>query len=260
MGIYNCASTLQDSLNCLYRQTYHDFEIILCDDGSTDDTYKVALDNAKLHKNIVLIKNSFNQGLNVTLNNCLTVAKGEYIARMDGDDLCDPTRFEKELMFLESHPEYAFVSTPMFFFDEKGVFGKSTGGKEPSKYDFLGQNPFFHAPCMVRKSAYDAVGGYAVDDKLLRVEDYHLWMKMYEQGLRGYVMDECLYSMRDDRNATLRRKPFKYTRNDIYACYLACSHLKMPFWSYIYCLKPLIVFLMPIKVYEFIHKKKLNNN
>lgn len=258
MGIYNCAPTLQEALDCLYNQTFKDFEIILCDDGSKDDTYIIAQRNAECHSNIKLLKNKKNLGLNKTLNNCLAVAEGEYIARMDGDDLCSSTRFEKESTFLDNHPEYAIVSTPMIFFDEKGEFGRGHGGYEPTKMDFLGGPPFCHAPCMVRKEAYLAVNGYTVDPRLLRVEDYHLWMKMFEKGYRGYNLDECLYSMRDDRNATMRRKPFKYTKNDIYACYLVCKTLKLPLWSYLYCIKPLVVFLMPIWVYDYIHRKKLN--
>ena len=93
MGIYNCASTLQEALESLYQQTFQDFEIILCDDGSTDDTYDVARTNADLHSCIKLIKNDENHGLNVTLNNCLQIAEGKYIARMDGDDISLPERF-----------------------------------------------------------------------------------------------------------------------------------------------------------------------
>ena len=161
MGIYNCASTLQEALDSLYAQTYQDFEIILCEDGSEDNTYELALENQKNHLNIVLIKNPHNLGLNQTLNNCLAVAKGEYIARMDGDDLCDPTRFEKQVKFLDEHPEYAIVSNPMLYFDENGVFGKGRVKEgEASKEVFNIGTPFCHSPCMVRKEAYDKVGGF----------------------------------------------------------------------------------------------------
>ena len=68
MGIYNCAPYLQEALDSLYAQTYQDFKIILCDDGSKDNTYDVAKEYADKHDNIVLVKNEKNMGLNYTLN------------------------------------------------------------------------------------------------------------------------------------------------------------------------------------------------
>ena len=94
MGIYNCASTLVEALDSLYAQTYQDFKIILCEDGSTDDTFEVAQQYASRHDNIVLIRNDKNMGLNYTLNRCLELVDTEYVARMDGDDISLPTRFE----------------------------------------------------------------------------------------------------------------------------------------------------------------------
>ena len=83
--LYNAEKYLLPCLNSVAEQTFKDFEIILCDDGSTDDTYIVAKHNADIHKNIKLIRNEKNYGLNITLNNCLKIADGEYFARMDGD-------------------------------------------------------------------------------------------------------------------------------------------------------------------------------
>lgn len=253
MGIYNCAPYLQEALDSLYAQTFQDFKIILCDDGSSDDTYIIAKANADSHDNVILIHNERNMGLNYTLNHCLEYADTEYCARMDGDDISLPTRFEKEVQFLDEHAEFAIVTTPMKYFDEKGVFRVGTGGREPKLTDFPNASPFCHAPCMVRKEAYDAVGGYTVADKLLREEDYHLWIKMYQKGYRGYTLDEPLYMMRDDRNAAMRRS-FKYRKNEAYVKHLACKMLNLPFYYHIYCLKPLILGIMPTWLYRFIYK------
>lgn len=255
MGIYNCAATLVEALDSLYAQTYKDFKIILCDDGSTDDTYSVAKSYADTHDNIILVRNEVNKGLNYTLNRCLEYADTEYCARMDGDDISLPTRFEKEIQFLDSHPEYAIVTTPMKYFDENGVFRVGSGGKEPKLTDFPKSSPFCHAPCMVRREAYVAVGGYTVADNLLREEDYHLWIKMYQKGFRGYTLDEPLYMMRDDRNAA-RRRTFRARKNEAYVKHLACKMLGLPFYYNIYCLKPLILGIMPTWLYRVIYKMK----
>lgn len=258
MGIYNCASTLVEALDSLYKQTYQDFIIILCEDGSTDNTYQVAADYAAAHDNIVLLRNEQNMGLNYTLNRCLEVADTEYIARMDGDDISMPTRFEKEINFLDEHPEYSIVSTPMIFFDEQGEFGRGAAGGESTKRSLIYGTAFCHAPCMVRTEAYRAVGGYTVDPKLLRYEDYNLWMKMFASGFRGYMLSECLYAMRDDRTATHRRK-LRSRINGIYAHYLAHKELHLPWRKFVVfsCLN-IAKGLMPSVIYEYFHRRKLN--
>ncbi len=258
-GIYNCAATLPEAIGSILAQTVTDWELILCDDGSTDETWAVAEQyREKYPEQIVLLKNEKNMGLNHTLNRCLAAARGEYIARMDGDDLCDPTRLEKEIRFLDSHPEYAIVSTPMKYFDENGVFMTGTGGGEPEKGSIVHGTPFCHAPCMVRREAYEAVGGYSVDQKLLRVEDWHLWIKMYAAGYRGFVLDEPLYMMRDDRNATARRK-FRYRLNESRVARFAVRELKLPKYCYLYSLRPILVGLLPAPLYQFLHRRKLQN-
>ena len=256
MGIYNCAPTLREAIDSLYAQTYKEFKIIMCDDGSTDDTYQIAQEYANLHDNVVLIRNPRNMGLNYTLNHCLEYADTEYIARMDGDDISLPTRFEKEIQFLDSHPEYAIVSCPMIYFDENGDFRTGVVRTNfPEKKDFVQGTPFCHAPCMVRREAYLKVGGYSVDKKLLRVEDYHLWMKMYIHGYRGYRLNEPLYMMRDDRNAMIRRT-FANRRNEAYVKFLICKNFSLPISYYIWCLRPILIGLLPQCIYNILHRRK----
>lgn len=255
MGIYNCASTLQEALDSLYAQTFQNFEIILCDDGSQDKTLEIALKNQKQYSNIVVLQNEHNMGLNYTLNKCLKAAQGKYIARMDGDDLSLPERFEKEYQFLESHPEYAIVSSPMIYFDEDGVFkvGQTTKNV-PEKIDFIKGTPFCHAPCMVLRKAFLDVDGYSESPKLLRVEDYHLWMKMYLKGYKGYRLNEVLYMMRDDRKAIVRRN-FLNRCNEAYVKYLICKNFHLPLINYVYCLRPIIVWMLPTFLYTKLHRR-----
>lgn len=254
MGIYNCAPTLQEALDSLYVQTCQDFKVILCDDGSKDDTIKIAERNARLHENVMVIKNQQNMGLNYTLNHCLEYADTEYIARMDGDDLSTPERFEKELAFLDAHPEYAVVSAPMIYFDEKGEFRRGKGKGEVKATDFKNGTPVCHAPSMSRTAVIKSVGGYSMDEKLLRVEDYHLWFKVFAAGHKLYMLDECLYKMRDDRNARSRRK-WIGRRNTFLLMNKGFRMIGLPFWFHIYSLRPIITFFIPKVIYEYLHKK-----
>ena len=254
MGIYNCADTLDESIQCIINQSYQNWELIMCDDGSTDDTYKVAEKYLEgMPDKIVLIKNKKNEGLNKTLNKCLKRATGNYIARMDGDDLCSYDRLEKELNFLKANPEFDIVSTNMTYFDNNGIFAQSNMKEYPEKEDFAFGTQFCHAPCMVTRRAYESVGGYTVNKRLIRVEDYELWVKMYAMGYKGYNIQEPLYSMRDDRNAAIRRKKFRL--NEVYVRFLAIKMLRLPKWKIIYAVKPVLVGLLPIWIYRGLRKK-----
>lgn len=255
MGIYNCASTLVEALDSLYAQTYQDFKIILCEDGSSDNTYEVAQQYAAQHDNIVLLRNEKNMGLNYTLNHCLEYADTEYVARMDGDDISLPTRFEKEINFLDAHPEYSHVSCPMIHFDENGDFKVGQAIAEPPKENFIHGNTFCHAPVLMRRNAYSAVGGYTVSKYLLRLEDQHLWLKLYQKGYKGYNLQEPLYKMRDDRNAT-RRRDFKTRRNEAYMRLKICKAFRLSWWHYPESIiVPFIKWVMPVGLYERIHRK-----
>lgn len=257
MGIYNCADTLEEALDSLLAQTCQDFKVIMCNDGSKDNTALIAQRYVSRYPNkFILIENERNMGLNFTLNHCLKYVDTKYVARMDGDDISLPDRFETELGFLENHPDIAIVSTPMSYFDENGVFRNGNGGGDRivTKNDFVNGTPFCHAPCMVRTHAYNAVGGYSVDPRLLRVEDYHLWFKMYAKGFKGYVIDKITYMMRDDRNAVARRT-WKNRFNEFYVRRLGYSMLSLPWYKRVYIFRPIAVGLLPKVVYKFFHNR-----
>ena len=259
MGIYNCEQTLKESIESILNQSYQDFELIMCDDGSKDNTYEIAKQyEDKYPQKIILLKNKTNKGLNYTLNKCLKNANGEYIARQDGDDISLPERFMEEVEFLDKNPQYAIVSCPMIYFDKTGDWGKGTAIEKPEIKDFVLHTPFFcHAPCMMRKNALIEVGGYTVDKKLLRYEDCNLWYKMYSKGYRGYNLNKHLYKMRDDRDA-MKRRTVSSRMRAVYVQYTGFRLVKIPIIYYLYLpvvfIKSLILAFMPRKFYQIIHK------
>lgn len=263
MGIYNCERTLKEAINSIMNQTYEDWFFIMCDDGSSDNTYKIACEyQDKYPERFLVIKNEHNMGLNYTLNHCLQYVEGNYIARMDGDDISLPERFRIQHDFLECHPEYALVSSPMYFFDESGIWGENQLIAEPQIRDFVFHAPFHcHAATMFRTEAMLAVGGYTVDRRLLRYEDCNLWYKLYAADYRGYNLDRPLYMMRDDRDAFTRRTPISRLR----AVYVQWSGFKMvkmkrryyPFLL-VEFLKSILIIIMPEKMYMYLHHRKQN--
>lgn len=257
MGIYNCAPTLPAAVESIVNQTYTDWELIMCDDGSRDDTYAVAESYRQQYpEKIILIKNERNMGLNFTLNRCLSCASGDYIARMDGDDLCDPLRFEKELQVLEEDSQLAVVSTSTSFFDENGTWGKSIPKEYPDKMDCMRGTPFCHAPSMIRRKVIEEIGGYTDDSKYLRVEDYDLWIRIYAAGYRGKNIQQILYHVRDDQNAVQRRK-FRYRINESRVVCKAVKLLRLPIYGYLFALIPIIKGFLPLKVYQLLHRNRL---
>ena len=258
MGVLNCEKTLNESLQCIAAQTETRWELVICDDGSADHSADIIRAWQKeFPGQIIFLQNEQNRGLGYTLNRCLSRARGEFTARMDGDDLCSPDRLEKELAYLYAHPEYAVVSTDMECFDEDGVWGLRAYPTEPEPKDLVHGTPFCHAACMVRKDAILAVGGYSESEAFSRVEDYELWVRMYAAGFRGRNIHEPLYQMRDDRNAAGRRK-WEYRVNEARVRMKAVRSLKLPFWMNICALRPLILGLLPSELYLMLHRRKLN--
>lgn len=257
MGIYNCETTVEEAIDSILSQTYTNWELIMCDDGSTDHTYEKALKYAEEYfDKIKLIRHDKNKGLNKTLNDCIKLVRGDYIARMDGDDISLPERFERELSTLMSDSKIALVSSPMIYFDETGIWGYGGVLSEYPKPEMLVHGTVHcHAPCMVRTEVIRSVGGYSEHKRLLRVEDWHLWLKIYSLGYQGKNLSEHLYKMRDDKNATSRRK-FKYRFNEAYVSCLAVKMLKLPKWKYIFAIRPIIVGLLPKSIYMYLHKRK----
>ncbi len=254
MGIYNCAPYLDDAIQSIIDQTYENWELILCDDGSTDNTYIIAKKYSQMDSRIVVIKNTTNLGLNKTLNKCISLSTGDYIARMDGDDLSLPERLEKEVQFLESNPGYAIVGCPMILFDENGDYGINKAVIFPQAEDVVCGSPISHATVIMRKQALLDIGGYSELKKTLRVEDVDLWIKMYAAGYKAYNLQQPLYKMRNDRNAYSRRK-YRYRVNSVRVRLNGCKLLHLPFGCYCKSIKPMIIGCVPNKMRRIIKNR-----
>jgi len=253
MGIYNCAPTLAEALDSLLAQTYQDFKVIMCDDGSTDNTYEVAQSYVDHYPGkFILIKNERNMKLAATLNHCLEYVDTEYVARMDGDDISLPERFATQVAFLDAHPKYAFVSTPMIYFDENGDYRTGTATECPAKEDFGKGVPFCHAPVMMRRHPLLSIGNYTAEPRVERIEDYYLWFKFYSAGFIGYNLQVPLYKMRNGRDAFLRRKA-----SDRWKAYKVSVEVKrglnLP-WPRLSCTPALCKILVPPLFVRFIQR------
>lgn len=206
MGIYNCSKTLPEAINSILAQTYENWELIMCDDCSTDDTYNVAEEyKDKYPDKIILIQNEKNSKLAFSLNHCLKYATGEYIARMDGDDISLPERFEKQVAFLNAHPNIDLVGTAMQRFNENGLANILYPIEHPNYLTLKNRIPFCHATILSKRCVFDKLNGYTVAERTQRAQDYDLWFRFFHAGFNGENLSEPLYMVREDKNAVRRR-------------------------------------------------------
>lgn len=248
MGIYNSndEDMVQAAIDSILIQSYADFEFIICDDGSTDGTYELLKRIAQQDKRILLLQNAENEGLAVTLNRCLEKARGEFIARMDADDISLPERFEKQLQFLTGNPDSAMVGSNAILFDERGDWGIRKKDREPSKKSFLFNNPFIHPSIIIRKGVLQEMNGYRTDKEAVRCEDYDLFMRLYAKGMKGCNLQEPLLKFREDAN-TYKRRKFTYRINEAKVRCRGFRRLGLMPVGVIYVIKPLLMGLISPK-------------
>lgn len=252
-NLENCFS-FHDSINSILNQTYTDIELIICDDGSTDRTWELLCEYAEKDTRIKLLKNESNLGLAASLNRCIEMAEGEYIARHDLDDYCDVTRIEKQLAYLKKHSEIAFVGTQAYLFDEKGVWGKEHFPTEVSNKEFLFVSPYQHGSVMFRKKELLQAGCYRVAKETRRAEDYDLFMTLHS-FCKGANMDEFLYYFCENKSAKKRRK-YRYRIDEMKVRFKGFKKLKLMPKGFFYAIKPLIVGLIPSGMLDKLKSKR----
>ena len=257
MGVYNCKNEelLRKSVDSIIYQTYKNWEFIICNDGSTNNTLEMLNDIAKKDSRIKIISYSKNKGLNYALNTCLKEAKGIYIARQDDDDISKCERLEKEVDFLDNNLEYSIVGTLADVYDDDGIWGEYRVEEKPNKKSFYWNSPFMHPNIMMRKEALDKCDGYRIAKETRRCEDLDLFMRMYALGYKGYNIQEKLYEYRIVNDEKKKYRPMKYRIDEAVVRYKGYKSLKiLNVKGFIYIIKPILIGLIPQKLLYKIKK------
>lgn len=178
MAVLNGRAIVRQAIESIMEQTYTDWELCVIDDASHDGTPDVLETFAAAEPRIRVIRNPRTRGLAACMNAGWRATTGQFIARMDADDASLRDRLERQVRFLESHPDVAVVGTGAELFDESG---RRLGmALRPSDHEtllariFL-ENPFIHPSVMMRRTFLDSLGGY--DERLSRAQDYDLWLR-----------------------------------------------------------------------------------
>lgn len=255
MGVYNCKNynSLEKSINSIINQSYKNWEFIICNDGSTNNTLEMLNSVAALDKRIKVISYEKNCGLAAALNYCLKFAKGEYIARQDDDDdISRPDRFEKQLNFLIQNKNYDFVGSTCIVFDNNGIYGKLKVPKIVTKNDFLWNNPFVHPTVIFSKKSLQLVNGYRIAKETKRCEDYDLFMRMYAKGFKGYNIQEDLYSYKSIIDKNKKYRPMKDRIDEAIVRYKGYKAMGILAKGIPFIIKPILIALIPAKVFAII--------
>lgn len=238
MAVYNCSERFIHALESIDKQTYANWECIICDDCSTDNTFERLIEYTKGNSKYKIIRNDSNMGLAYSLNHCLKYCNGKFIARMDDDDLSYPDRFEKQIEFLNQHPEIAFVSSTADLYDGTEVFGRRNLPEFPTKMDLIYGSQFIHPATMFRKEALEAVDGYRVSKETRRGQDYDLFMRLYGKGMKGANLLEPVFRYTEAvRN--LKQRNLKARLGEIKIRYYGYKAMGVFPWAFPYLLKPI---------------------
>lgn len=259
MSVFNGEVHLREAIESILNQTFSDFEFIVVNDGSTDRTHEIIEEFAQKDKRLRVITNQNNLGLTKSLNRAVKLAKGDYIARMDADDIALPERLEKQVKFLESHEEVGLLGTSYYEVDATGgVIGK----KELPSTDkeirsvLIKYNPFFHASVMMRREVFEVVGLY--DELIPFAQDYDLWLRIAEK-FKVFNLPEPLMKRRYSKaNISISREN-EQIKWALRVRMRALKRGSFPSWQWFYLVRPTVVLLTPSPIRSFIRRHFLES-
>ncbi|SFN72282.1 Glycosyltransferase involved in cell wall bisynthesis [Bizionia echini] len=203
MPVYNCADYVGEAIKSILIQSFTDFEFIIIDDASTDET--VSIIKGFTDSRIKLIVKPTNTGITKTLNLGLSIAKGEFIARMDGDDISLPDRLNMQITYLEAHPDIAVCGTAYQILNRNEIIRKPEL-HEQIKITLLKKNCIGHPTVMLRSSILKK-NGIKYDETLPVAQDYDLWVRITAYG-KLHNLPEVLLLYRKHNNQTSEIKRY----------------------------------------------------
>ncbi|MBD2315406.1 glycosyltransferase family 2 protein [Phormidium tenue] len=207
LPVYNGGATLSQAIASILSQDMSEFELIIIDDCSTDNSTSVIRQYADKDSRIILIFHEVNIGLAKTLNEGLKLAKSDFVARMDQDDESLPQRLRIQLDYMLSHPEFAVVGSYVYHMGAKQEFDRLVelpSNSEQIKQTLLQYNCMYHPSVMMRRNKILELGGYKAEFK--NAEDYDLWLRVSKLYPLSNISEPLLRYRFSVSGMTLSRK------------------------------------------------------
>lgn len=221
MSVYaETPATLKEAIDSILNQTFNNLEFLVYLDKPDNDTLWAYLQEcATTDSRLIIHRNEKNRFLAGTLNDELQVAKGDYIVRMDGDDISVPYRIEHLVNYMESHPEVGVASSWMQEFGHERKMDnrivKYESDFEKMKVEFLCQTPIAHAPCIIRRSVVEQFGPALYNERCSKTQDYELWSRLIKEGVVFGMVSEPIYLRRCSQGAGANPIRFQVIHNQV---------------------------------------------
>lgn len=258
MGVYyrkNDVSLLKRAVTSILDQSESGFELIICDDGSSDEAKKYLDSAARDDERVKLIRNGALFSLPQKLNACLSKANGEFIARMDDDDYSHPDRFKAQLDYLRSNPEIGFCGCNVNLIRDGNIVGSRVFPQLPNVQDFYFVQPFIHPSLMFRRDKLELVNGYSEENSCILCEDYDLLLRLYAAGCKGANLQRIYFDYTVPLTAKGSRK-MRHRLNESITRYKRFKQLGVLPKALPYVIKPILVGLLPEKLLANLKKKR----
>tara|TARA_X000000368_G_scaffold175445_1_gene138356 strand:+ start:11324 stop:12010 length:687 start_codon:yes stop_codon:yes gene_type:complete len=202
MSAYNDENSVKLAIDSILNQNYQDFEFLIMDDFSTDNTFEICKDYSKLDERIIVYRNDTNLGLTKSLNKLLEFAKRDYIARQDSDDISLSERFNKQINFisenrLDGSTTRAIVKNSLKVTPNKSFYF-------PKKLIMKIKNPFIHGSLMLSRNSLESIGGY--NEKFYYAQDYKLLSDLLSKNFKLKILKEEQYILNLSDNISTKFK------------------------------------------------------
>lgn len=202
MGVFNSEETLKNSIESILDQSFRDFEFLILDDCSTDNSFQIADIYRKKDERIKLYRNHENLGLTKSLNILIENSKSDYIARQDSDDVSRNKRLEAQLSFIKKFKLDGCTTKAIS--QQTGKILHKIANKFPPKVTIKYKNPFIHGSLLILKKTLDEVGCY--DENFIYAQDYKLMSEVLKNGSSIKIMNDIFYELNTINNISSKYK------------------------------------------------------
>ena len=210
LPVFNGEEDINIAIQSILNQSYKDLELLIIDDGSTDNSYQICMNISEQDNRVKVFRNHNNLGLTKSLNLLINESSGKYLARQDADDWSEETRFEKQLKFMNDE-NIDVVYARSVRNDTQNIFPRLSYYL-PLNFVLRYKNPLIHGTMLAKKNIIEKVGGY--DEKFIYSQDYKLAFDLINLGFKLRIMKNVLYKSNFINNiSTNKKKEQEYYAN-----------------------------------------------